>query len=435
MYRTIFKPLQTWRNSGVRKPLLIRGARQVGKTWLVRQLGKEFKNCVELNFEEDPELKVFFEGNLDPASITTNLSNYLGTKIVAGETLLFFDEIQGCPRAITAMRYFYEKMPQLHVIGAGSLIEFELENISMPVGRIESMYLYPLSFSEYLNALGRDDLNIMLAERAFNHIEEPIHKLLLAHVRDYSFIGGMPEVVGHFLKTSNVKECQKLQTDIIETYRKDFAKYAKRAQIKYLRLVFDAVPRLLGNKFIYSHVSSEIKSRELGEALNMLEMAGVVYKICHSNCDGLPLGASADPARFKALFFDIGLAQRLLGLDIKPLLLDPNIMTINKGSVAELFVGLELIAYEDFSQSPRIYYWHRESRGALAEVDYVISQGDAIIPVEVKSGASGRLYSLKQFLSQGKAGFGLKISQAGFGKEGSVYSVPLYGIEAALKSM
>lgn len=413
--------------------MLIRGARQVGKTWLVRQLGKEFKNLVELNFEEDPELKLFFEGKLDPATIITNLSNYLGTKITAGETLLFFDEVQASPRAIIAMRYFYEKMPQLHVIGAGSLIEFEIENISMPVGRIESMYLYPLSFSEYLNVLGRGDLNNMLVEKAFGRIEEPIHKQLLTHVRDYSFIGGMPEVVGHFLKTSNVQECQKLQTDIIETYRKDFAKYAKRTQIKYLRLVFDAVPRLLGNKFIFSHVSSEIKSRELGEALDMLEMAGVVYKICHSSCDGLPLGASADLTRFKVLFFDVGLAQRLLGSDIKPLLLNPNIMTVNKGSIAELFVGLELIAYGDFNQSPKLYYWHRELRGALAEIDYVISQGGTIVPIEVKSGASGKLYSLKQFLSQGKAGFGLKISQSGFGKENSVYSVPLYGIEAALR--
>ncbi len=435
MQRTIYKQLQAWRNSPVRKSLLIRGARQVGKTWLVRQFGNEFENLVELNFEENPELKTFFDGNLDPAIITTNLSNYFGVKITPGETLLFFDEIQACPRAITAMRYFHEKMPQLHVIGAGSLIEFELENISIPVGRIESIYLYPLSFREYLVAIGRDDLCIMLAENAFGHIEEPIHRQLLAHVRDHSIIGGMPEVVHHFIKTANIAECQKLQTDIIETYRKDFAKYAKRAQIKYLRMVFDAAPRLLGNKFIHAHVSSEIKSREIGAALDLLEMAGVVYKVHHSSCDGIPLGASVDTKKFKVLFFDVGLAQRLLGLDIRPLLLDPNIMTVNKGSIAELFVGLELIAYGDFDQAPKLYYWHRESRGALAEVDYVTTLGSSIVPIEVKSGATGKMHSLKQFLSQGKAGFGLKVSQAGFSKENNIYNIPLYGIEGAFEKL
>lgn len=431
MKRDIINHLFEWYRSTERRPILLRGARQVGKSWIVRQLGKEFQNFVELNFEENPNLAGFFEGNLDPKQIVSQLSNYLGISIIPGKTLLFLDEIQACPRAITSLRYFYEKMPALHVVGAGSLIEFELQNISMPVGRIESLYLYPMSFGEFLMALGRKDLREQLKVNIVQEMPEPLHGQLLSFVRDYTIIGGMPAVVQKYIETQNVAECQKIQTVLIETYQKDFAKYAKRSQIKYLRLLFEAIPSQSGNKFVYSHISQEIKSREFSQALDLLEMAGVAHRVFHSSCSGIPLGATVNLKNFKVLFFDTGLAQRILGVDVKNLFINPDITLINKGAIAELFVGLELIAYSDPHQRARLHYWHREKRGAQSEVDYVITVSNQIVPIEVKSGLHGRLYSLNLFLEEGKANVGVKVSKGPYATAGTkVVGIPLYGIEA-----
>lgn len=433
MKRDIIKNLHDWSRSPERRPILLRGARQVGKSWLVRQLGKEFQNFVELNFEENPDLGSFFQGNLDPKELIAQLTNYLGTPIIPGKTLLFLDEIQACPRAVTALRYFYEKMPALHTIGAGSLIEFELQGLSMPVGRIDSLYLYPLSFGEFLAALGREDLREGFKADVRQKVPEPLHRQLLSFVRDYSVVGGMPAVVQKYIETQNVQECQRIQTSLIETYQKDFIKYARRSQIKYLRLLFEAIPSQLGGKFIFAHVSQEIRSRELSQALDLLEMAGIAHRIFHSHCSGIPLGAAANLKKFKILFFDIGLAQRILGVDVKHLFLNPDITLINKGAIAELFVGLELIAYGDPGQRTRLHYWHREERGAQSEVDYVVSVSNQILPVEVKSGKGGRLFSLQRFLEEKKTKLGVKVSPRPYSAAGKVVNLPLYGIEALFR--
>lgn len=434
MKRDIFIQLEKWQQTAERKPILMRGARQVGKSWLVRQLGKCFHNFVELNFEENPDLSTFFAGNLDPQPIMNNISNYLGIPILPGKTLLFLDEIQACPRAITALRYFYEKMPTLHVIGAGSLIEFELQNISMPVGRIESLYLYPMSFGEFLEASGRTELRRELQSKIALKIPDALHRQLLTFVRDYTLIGGMPEVVQHYVKTQNLMECQQIQTSLVDTFQKDFAKYAKKSQVNYLRLLFEATPLQLGHKFVYTHLSQDIKSRELSAALDLLEMAGLAYRIFHSNCSGLPLGATTNLKNFKVLFFDIGLALRLLDVDTKALFLNPDITLINKGALAELFVGLELIAYSDPHQRAKLYYWHREKQGAQSEVDFVTTVSNRITPIEVKSGHQGRLYSLKRFLEEKNAENGIKISQSPYAATEKITEIPFYGIEALVRS-
>jgi len=433
MKRDLIYNLVEWSKSKERKPILLRGARQVGKSWLVRELGKSFPHFVELNFEENPDLGSFFQGNLDPKEMTTQLSNYLGTSITPGKTLLFLDEIQACPRAITALRYLDEKRPDLHTIGAGSLLEFELQNVSMPVGRIENLYLYPMSFGEFLTALGREDLREHLKTNITREMPEPIHRQLLSFIRDYTIIGGMPAVVRKYIETQNIRECQTIQTRLIETYQKDFSKYSKRSQIKYLRLLFEAIPSQLGNKFVYSHISQEIKSREFSDALDLLEMAGVAHRVYHSSCSGVPLGATIDLKKFKVLFFDVGLALRILGVDVKHLFLNPDITLINKGAIAELFVGLELIAYGDSDQRTRLYYWHREKRGAQSEVDYVLAVSNRIVPIEVKSGHRGRLYSLQLFLEEERAKGGIKISQNPFKAQGKIVELPFYGIEAVDK--
>lgn len=433
MKRDLLEKLKLWAEKKEHKPLILRGPRQVGKSWLVQELGKEFDNFVEINFEMMPEIEVFFNGNLHPEELIKDISNYTKQKIIPGKTLLFFDEIQQVPKAITALRYFYEKMPELHVIAAGSLLEFELKNISIPVGRVSFMYVYPLSFGEFLTAVGSDNLRNLINENNWKELAKPFHDNLLKELRRYCVIGGMPEVVKKYVETSDLEECMNIQSDVIQTYISDFNKYAKDSQIKYLSKVFDSVPHQIGEKFKYSAVDKNVKSTFFGDALNLLEMAGVVYKVYHTSSNGIPLGAEANLSRFKVLFFDVGLAQRILGLDYKSLLINPDISQINNGAIAELFVGLELITYGNDREKPSIHYWHREARSSNAEIDYVISLNGKIIPVEVKSGTTGSMKSLQLFLNLKKSDLGLKISSYNYSFEKGVQSIPFYGIENLMR--
>ncbi len=324
-------------------------------------------------------------------------------------------------------------LPQLHVLSAGSLLEFELRKISIPVGRVHFFYLYPLSFSEFLSASGKSNLREMLLENNLAPLPEAIHNQLIREVRNYTLLGGMPEVITDFLEFGELARCKDIQTDILETYRKDFYKYAKKHQVKYLEKVFDSIPRQLGNKFKFSHVSNEIKSRELGEALDLLEMAGIVYKVYHSSSNGIPLKAESNLRKFKVLFFDIGLAQRILRLDHRPLLLDPDISQVNSGAVSELLAGLELIAYQSFREKAELYYWHKESKSSNAEVDYVTAIGSKIVPVEVKSGSHGAMRSLRAFVEAKGCKPAVKISGFNFSLFEDIRTVPFYGIESLLK--
>ena len=435
MDRDIYKELLQWKNNMNRKPLLLRGARQVGKSWLIRRLGQEFDNFLEINFEEHPEVKVFFEKSLEPNQILINLSNYFGVRITPGKTLVFFDEMQICPRAITSLRYFYEKMPELHLAGAGSLIEFALREISVPVGRIEFIYVYPMNLGEFLVAAGRRDLREMLIGNGLKPIPGPLHKLLLEHLRDYVLVGGMPQAVSSFIETKNFLECSKIHSSLIETFRADFAKYAKLSQIKYIRTVFDAIPGEAGKKIVFKNISEHGRGRDIGEALDILEMSGLAYKVYHSSSNGIPLGAEKDSRKFKALFFDAGLALKILGLNLRELILNPDIMLVNKGSIAELLAGLELISYSDFHSKPEIYYWHREAKASCAEIDYVVSKNNRIVPVEVKSGSEGKMHSMHLFLSEKKcAEKGLRIYSGDFSQNVNFDSIPLYAIEGWLKN-
>ncbi len=431
--RDLMEHLRKWKEDAKKKPLILRGARQVGKSWLVRELGKEFENFVEINFEKSPELASFFAGNIDTVKIIKNLSNYLGVTITPGATLLFFDEIQECPNTILALRYFYEDLPQLHVISAGSLLEFQLQNVSMPVGRVTFIYVYPLSFAEFLTAIGKQQLRTMLLENNFQAIPEPMHKLLTEEVRNYILLGGMPEVVVDYLEFGLLERCKDIQTDLLETYRSDFQKYAKKHQLKYLEKVFETIPLQLGDKFKYTNISTDIKSRELGDALDMLQMAGIVYKIYHSSANGIPLKAESDLKKFKVLFFDLGLAQRLMQLDHLALLLNPDISVINNGAIAELFTGLELIAYQSYKEKVDLFYWHKESKSSNAEVDYVTTLNGKIVPVEVKSGSTGSMKSLRMFMESKPSLFAVKVSGFNFSYFENVLSVPFYAMESLVK--
>ena len=399
MKRLIFEELISWKDGANRKPLLLRGARQVGKTYMVRELGNHFESFIEVNFELLPEACKIFERDLLPDRIIRDLSLFMGKKIEPGQTLLFFDEVQAAPKAIQALRYFYEMMPQLHIISAGSLIDFELEKIGLPVGRVTSIYIYPLSFIEFLSAK-REYLLIetILEHDATSRLNEAVHKKLLHLLGEYFAVGGMPEAVQCWIDTQDLNRCAAIHQTIIDSYRQDFNKYATRFQIRYVELFFNTIPALLGQKFKYNHIPGEYRKRELLPSLELLVRAGVAHKVVHSGGSGIPLGAEVDPEKFKVIFLDVALAQAILGLNTASWLLEPELNLINKGAITEAYVGQELLAYAPFNIKNQLYYWHREARASSSEIDYLIQQENRIVPLEVKSGTAGKLRSLRLFL-------------------------------------
>ncbi len=432
MIRDLLTDLAVWKTSLARVPLVLRGARQVGKSWLVKEFAKSFNNFVEINFEEDKSAKSFFEGDLHILDILKRISLYKQQKIEAGKTLLFLDEIQACPNCIQALRFFKEKHPELHVVASGSLLDFTLEKIGMPVGRVQFLYLYPLSFGEYLTAIERDDLRNELIENS--HLDIAFHKILLASLKNYLWLGGMPAVIDAWIKQEDAHVCQEIQDRIIIAYRDDFAKYARQNQIEYVNTLFDFIPTQLGKKFKFTNVDGDVSTYSLKKAFSLLEKAGIVHVCYHTSGHSYPLGAEKDDKKFKAFFLDVGLAQRILGLDLSKWVVAPlNLKTL--GGIAEQFVAEEFIAYAESHKPSSLYYWHRESRSSNAEVDFLCVKKGAIIPVEVKSGTQGGMKSLHSFMeSHPNSPYGLKISEGTFAKQSNLVEIPLYGIEGWLNS-
>jgi uncharacterized protein len=431
MRRDIENELISWKSQKERYPLIIRGARQVGKSYLVETFGKtHFQNNVVVNLEFQPQLKDCFK-SLDPSEIVNKLQLLLGVQIKEDNTLLFLDEIQECPQAIMALRYFKEKMPKLAVIAAGSLLEFAMRSpdFRMPVGRVQFLYLQPMSFSEYLDATGNQNLREFLSDvKLTDSIDDVIHKKLLELLRIYIIAGGMPAALNEYLSSNDLMNCQRIQTGLLQTYRSDFGKYAKISQHKYLQKVFDTAPRMAGQRIKYSNIDPDTRSRDLKNALNLLTLAGIVRPIYLTKASGLPLGAQINEQRFKINFLDVGLMQNSCGLQGR-LSIEDDFMQINAGSVAEQFVGQELTAYSDRHQQASLYFWAREKRGSMAEVDYVINIGSDIFPVEVKSGKEGRLKSLRMFIEEKKSKLGIRFSQDKLSCYDKILSIPLYMVE------
>jgi len=430
MKRMMLGALQNWKEQSARKPLLIRGARQIGKTWVVRELGKLFKEFVEVNFELYPEAKKIFHPDLNPARINRDLSLLSGKRIVPGETLIFLDEIQDEPKAIQALRYFYELLPAQHVIAAGSLLDFELEKIGMPVGRVSSLYMYPLSFLEFLAAQNELLLIEMIVEhKEATPVSQAVHQKLLRLLGQYFAVGGMPEAVASWRKSSDLIRCAAIHRAIVDTYRQDFNKYVQKFQIKYVDLLFNLIPAVLGKRFKFTQAPGEYRKRDLQPALELLIKAGVVHSIIHSAGTGIPLGAQAKPDAFKLIFLDIALAQSILGLDATSWLLEPEASFVNKGEITEAFVGQEILAYSAIDLKAQLYFWQRQARSSNAEVDYLIQRDHQILPVEVKSGSTGTLKSLRNFLDEHKRSRdGVRLSSLNFAVDDRLLSMPLYAI-------
>jgi uncharacterized protein len=434
MKRIIDVYLLQWKNSKHRKPLLLRGARQVGKTHAVRTLAPTFQNYVEINLEQMLEAHRAFEQNLDPVTMIEMLAWAAKKPIIPGSTLLFLDEIQAVPRAIIALRYFYENMPELHVIAAGSLLNIAIQEVGMPVGRIEFLHMYPVSFLEFLVATGNGFIAHKMLEHPLHQaFPESTHHMLLDLVAKYLALGGMPEVIANWIETPDPDECTRIHKSILYTYRQDFSKYARQNQIKYLELVFRHIPRQFGQKFKYSAIEGDYRKRELAPALDLLETVDVVHKVMRSAGQGIPLGAQVDFDFYKVIFLDIGLAQSLQGLDLREWFLSGQQALVNKGALVEAFVGQEILAYAQPYQDAHLYYWQRDEKGSEAEVDYLIQDREHIIPIEVKSGSGSTLKSMQLFLTTHQnTPYGLRFSTQNFSEYNKVCSYPLYAIGTVL---
>lgn len=411
MYRFAIEELKNWVSRSDHKPLVLRGARQVGKSYLVNMLADEaFESIAEINFEQTPEMAELFSSK-QPERIIQLLELKLNFSIIASKTLLFLDEIQATPEVFATLRYFYEQMPQLHIIAAGSLLEFVLEDhqFSMPVGRIEYMHLGPMTFEEFLLAMGKQKLLSLLENYHLpESIPDSIHNELLRHVKDFCVIGGMPEAVNIYSKTKSYLESERILSNILSTYRADFNKYGKRVNQQRIEKVFLKIPNLVGQKFKYSQVDREEKSRDLKDALHRLECGRVVSRVFHSDANGAPLGAEINDRYFKTLFLDVGLLCRGGGITMDEIQSADDLLMINSGQVCEQFVGQHLLYLGKFYEDPQLFCWLRQQGSANAEVDYLLSLGTKIIPVEVKAGKSGSLKSLHVFICEKQRDFALR---------------------------
>lgn len=442
MERQRLQFLEEWLKSESRKPLVIRGARQVGKTWLVRKFAElQKKRILELNFEKNPTLASLFSSN-EPRQTLLNLSAQFDVEIDIHNTILFLDEIQATPEIIAKLRWFAEDMPQLPVIAAGSLLEFVLEDhsFSMPVGRIGYMHLEPLSFEEFLIASGKPHLVSYLKQfRWGQEIPLAIHENLTGMFKEYLCVGGMPAAVSSWISKRSLQEVSKIQHDLIATYRDDIAKYRGKIAPERLEEVLLAIPKHLGEKFVYTKVNPHVQIAPIKKALELLYKAKVCHRVTGCGGNGIPLGADLLEKYLKVLLLDVGLFTAALGLSYDQIHMADEIVLINKGGVAEQVVGQMLRTIFPPYMEPELYYWHREEKGSSAEVDYLIQHQNEVVPIEVKAGTTGTLKSLHLFMGIKQLKKAVRLNSAtpnlldiettaldGKAHNYRLYSIPLY---------
>ena len=436
--RIIDRYLSEWAARPVHKPILLRGARQVGKSTAVQHLGETFKYYVEINLEKQASYKNLFLKDLNVKHIVPQMAAMSGIPIVPNETLLFIDEIQESTEAIMALRYFKEDMPDLHVIAAGSLLEFVLDDIStFGVGRIHSMYMFPMTFDEFLMANGE---HLLMEARSHTNVNAPLptplHDKLVGLIRTFMLVGGMPEAVAKWVETHDFLQCQEVQDDIITGYEADFPKYKKKVDPQLLIATL---------KSAYSRVPGEYKTAEVKKALNLLIKAGILIPVTHTSGNGLPLGDEADESIRKILLLDTGLMLRLLNMTMGDTsVITTQILTasaadlVNKGPLAEMLAGLELLHYLTPNLRHELYYWVRQARNSTAEIDYLLSRDLKVLPFEVKAGVQGGMKSLWDFMREKKLYRAVRCSLENFGKfdyidvkaEGAVRHVDIYPLYA-----
>lgn len=410
MYRKIEKYLAEWKTDPYRKPLVLRGARQVGKTYTVEKFGKEnFKYYLKINLEQESNLLRIFE-NLNPQQIINELTVLFQVPIIDGETLLFFDEIQMSEKAIASLRYFYEQKPYLHVISAGSLLDISLNEMqySMPVGRVDFVFMYPMSFSEFLIALNENGLvNVIDDFTLDKEISPTIHNRILELLRLYFFIGGMPEAVSYYIKEKDLSRIERIHSGIIQSVQFDFAKYGTRKQQEYLKDVLHYVSNNIGAKVKYSNISTNVHSNLLKDALLKLEMSRIIHLVRRTRSTNVPITQLQDNSVFKPIFMDIGMLNNLAGVKLVNL---DNLVTAHEGALAEQFVLQELIANSETYIDKKLHYWVREAKNSNAEIDCLFQIENDIFPIEIKAGKTGTLKSLHTFLAEKSKKTGIRFN-------------------------
>jgi len=415
MHRQQLQLLHDWLNDNHRKPLIIRGARQVGKSTLVELFARQSKKTLlNVNLERYPELSQIFASN-DSDQIIQQIEFLPNMNDINKDALLFLDEIQAVPEAISALRYFYGDKPELPVVSAGSLLEFVLSDhsFSMPVGRIQYLHMGPMTFTEFLSGIGEEKLASFIMNYApGQNIGEIVHNRLMRLMRSYCYIGGMPEAVAVFADSSSYKNVSKVHNSIIETYLEDFPKYAGSRSLLRMRNVFNFAARNVGKKIKYSNISSQNQSATIKKDIELLSMARIIGKVTHSHCSGLPLQADIEEKVYKTLFLDVGLMNAVCGLNWRVVSQMNAIKLINEGAMAEQFIGQHLQALLADSPNRELTYWLREGRSSNAELDFVIGIAGAVIPIGVKAGAAGKLKSMHQFMGSKQAPFAIRFDSS-----------------------
>lgn len=427
MYRIAIEKLYKWKNSKRRKPLIIEGARQVGKTWLMKEFGKQaYADTVYINFDSNSRMADLFSADLDTDRLIMGLELYAGRKINPDNTLLIFDEVQEVPRALASLKYFYENTPQYHIVCAGSLLGIALhQGTSFPVGKVDFLKLYPLSFSEFLMATGSERFAELLKNQDYEMITS-FKQTYIDALKHYYFVGGMPEAVQSFAESKDFNEVRAIQKRILAAYEQDFSKHAPNEIVPKIRMLWNSIPSQLARenkKFIYGLVREGGRAREYETAIMWLSDCGLVHKVSRVNAAGIPLKAYEDLKAFKLFIVDVGLLGCMTGLRQRTLLDGDDLFVEFKGALTEQYVCQQLKTIEDLG----IYYYTND-RGSC-EIDFVVDNGEQIVPIEVKAETNLRAKSLKTYRERFEPELSVRTSMADYKKEDWLLNLPLYAIE------
>lgn len=427
MYRIAIEKLYKWKNSKRRKPLIIEGARQVGKTWLMKEFGKQaYADTVYINFDSNSRMADLFSADLDTDRLIMGLELYAGRKINPENTLLIFDEVQEVPRALASLKYFYENAPQYHIVCAGSLLGIALhQGTSFPVGKVDFLKLYPLSFSEFLMATGNERFAELLKNQDYEMITS-FKQTYIDALKHYYFVGGMPEAVQSFAESKDFNEVRAIQKRILAAYEQDFSKHAPNEIVPKIRMLWNSIPSQLARenkKFVYGLVREGGRAREYETAIMWLSDCGLVHKVSRVNAAGIPLKAYEDLKAFKIFIVDVGLLGCMTGLRQRTLLDGDDLFVEFKGALTEQYVCQQLKTIEDLG-----VYYYTNDRGSC-EIDFVVDTGEQIVPIEVKAETNLRAKSLKTYRERFEPELSVRTSMADYKKEDWLLNLPLYAIE------
>lgn len=424
MYRYAIEILKEWKKSKYRKPLIIEGARQVGKTWLMQEFGKQaYKDMVYINFDSNTSMKTLFEADLNTDRLIMGMELYIGKKIDPNHTLIVFDEVQEVPKALSSLKYLYENAPQYHIICAGSLLGTALhEGTSFPVGKVDFLKLYPLSYKEYLMAIGKEQYAKLVSKHDFEMMKA-FKNVLIDTLKQYYYVGGMPEAVLHFSENQDFNEVRKIQQRILDAYEQDFSKHAPNEVVPRIRMLWNSIPSQLARenkKFVYGLVREGARAKEYEAALLWLADCGLVYRIGRVTSGNIPLKAYEDLKAFKLFMLDVGLLGCMAGLRQRTLVEGNDLFTEFKGALTEQYVLQQLLTDSEL----RIFYYTND-RGSC-EIDFVVDDGERIIPLEVKAEENLKAKSLKMYCERFKPELAVRTSMSDFREEEWMTNLPLY---------